>query len=111
MLARADYFVGSYHSRWAKLVEGLRHGLYQKDRATSVDASVDHADLYSIIHRMFHRGVSHAAEESHCVFQDRVAASSPHPKCGCPASALRCLPTGERRHDMACVQGRELVVA
>ena len=62
VLARADYFVGSYHSRWAKLVEGLRYGLYRKDRTTSVDASADHGDLYSIIRRLFHGKVSHAAK-------------------------------------------------
>lgn len=53
MLARADYFVGSYHSRWARLVEWLRYGLYQKDRATSVDASVDRGDLFTVIHGLF----------------------------------------------------------
>ena len=76
VLARADYFVGSYHSRWAQLVESLRYGLYGNDRTTSVDASVDHGDLYSIIHRMFHGKVSNAAGGHHAVPQDRVAHSA-----------------------------------
>jgi hypothetical protein len=53
VLARADYFVSSYHSRWSKVVEWMRYGLYHKDRSTAVDASADHADLYSIITSLF----------------------------------------------------------
>ena len=57
MLARADYFVASYHSKWSKLVEWLRYGLYQKDRSSSVDASADHADLFTVIYTLFNNKV------------------------------------------------------
>ncbi len=40
-------------ARWSKIVEWLRYGLYNKERSTSVDASSDHADLYSLIHSIF----------------------------------------------------------
>ncbi len=53
VMGRADYFVASYHSKWAKLVEWLRYGLYQKDRSSSVDASADHADLFTVIYGLF----------------------------------------------------------
>ncbi|CAL8466399.1 g5935 [Coccomyxa elongata] len=53
VLARADYFVSSYHSRWSNIVEWMRYGLYNKERSTAVDASSDHADLYSLIHSIF----------------------------------------------------------
>ena len=35
------------------MVEALRYGLYHQDRATTVDASPDHADLFSRIHGLF----------------------------------------------------------
>lgn len=57
MLARADYFVASYNSKWSKLVEWLRYGLYQKDRSSSVDASADHADLFTVIYGLFNNKV------------------------------------------------------
>lgn len=53
VMGRADYFVASYHSQWAKLVEWLRYGLYQKDRSSAVDASADHADLFTVIYSLF----------------------------------------------------------
>ena len=65
MLARADFFVGSYHSKWARLVEWLRYGLYQKDRSSSVDASADHADLFTIIYSLFHSKVCPVIESLH----------------------------------------------
>lgn len=34
-------------------MEWLRYGIYNKERSTAVDASSDHADLYSLIHSIF----------------------------------------------------------
>ena len=61
VLARADYFVASYHSKWSKLVEWLRYGLYQKDRSSSVDASADHADLFTVIYTLFNNKVGNVS--------------------------------------------------
>ena len=61
VLARADYFVASYHSQLGKLVEWMRYGLYQKDRSSTVDASADHADLFTVIYGLFNAKVRHSS--------------------------------------------------
>ena len=53
LLAHTDYFVGSYNSRWPRVVQYLRYILYNKDRSTSVDASAYHLDLFSNIKYIF----------------------------------------------------------
>ncbi len=45
--------MGPLAARWSKVVEWMRYGLYRKDRSTALDASSDHADLYSIISSIF----------------------------------------------------------
>lgn len=53
LLAHTDYFIGSYNSRWPRVVQYLRYVLYNKDRSTSVDASAYGLDLFSNIKRIF----------------------------------------------------------
>ncbi|CAL8469442.1 g8983 [Coccomyxa elongata] len=53
LLAHTDYFIGSYNSRWPRVVQYLRYVLYDKDRSTSVDASAYGLDLFSNIQRIF----------------------------------------------------------
>ena len=55
LLAHTDYFVGSYNSRWPRVVQYLRYVLYGKHRFTSVDASYYQLDLLSHIKRIFYR--------------------------------------------------------
>ena len=53
LLAHTDYFIGTYNSRWPRVVQYLRYILYSKDRSTSVDASAYRLDLFSNIARIF----------------------------------------------------------
>lgn len=53
LLAHADYFVGSYNSRWPRVVQYLRYILYSKERDTSVDASAYSLDMFSNIRQIF----------------------------------------------------------
>ena len=53
LLAHTDYFVGSYNSRWPRVVQYLRYILYSKERDTSVDASAYGLDMFSNIKRIF----------------------------------------------------------
>ena len=53
ILAEVDYFVGSYNSRWPRVVQYLRYVLHGKDRSTAVDASLYGLDLFSNIKRIF----------------------------------------------------------
>lgn len=55
LLARADYFVGSWNSGMAVLVDALRYGLHGKDRCTSLDASSARLDFCSRIRDFFLR--------------------------------------------------------
>jgi hypothetical protein len=55
LLAHTDYFIGSYNSRWPRVVQYLRYVLYNKDRSTSVDASAYGLDLFSNIKRIFQK--------------------------------------------------------
>ncbi len=34
-------------------MEWIRYGLYHKDRATTIDASPDQGDLFTVIHGLF----------------------------------------------------------
>jgi hypothetical protein len=56
LLAHTDYFVGSYNSRWPRVVQYLRYVLRGKDRDTSVDASAYGLDMFSNIKRIFQQG-------------------------------------------------------
>ena len=53
LLAHTDYFVGSYNSRWPRVVQYLRYILYGKERDTSVDASAYGLDMFTSIKRIF----------------------------------------------------------
>ena len=53
LLAHTDYFVGSYNSRWPRVVQYLRYILYSKDRDTAVDASAYGLDMFTNIRRIF----------------------------------------------------------
>ena len=53
LLAHTDYFVGSYNSRWPRVVQYLRYILYGKDRDTAVDASAYGLDMFTNIRRIF----------------------------------------------------------
>ena len=56
LLAQADYFVGSWNSGMAVLVDALRYGgRYGKDRCTSLDASSARLDFCSRIRDFFLR--------------------------------------------------------
>lgn len=55
LLANADYFVGSWNSGMAVLVDALRYGRYGKDRCTALDASSMRLDFCSRIRDFFLR--------------------------------------------------------
>lgn len=55
LLARADYFVGSWNSGMAVLVDALRYGRYGKDRCTALDASSARLDFCSRMRDFFLR--------------------------------------------------------
>ena len=46
LLTHADYFVGTTNSGLPHVVEVLRFAVYNKDRATFVDASLQHRDWH-----------------------------------------------------------------
>lgn len=55
LLAHADYFVGSWNSGMAVLVDALRYGRYGKDRCTALDASSARLDFCSRMRDFFLR--------------------------------------------------------
>ena len=55
LLAHADYFVGSWNSGMAVLVDALRYGRYGKDRCTALDASSERLDFCSRMRDFFLR--------------------------------------------------------
>ena len=57
LMAATDYFVGSYNSRWPRVVNYLRYILRGKDRLSTVDASyyATKLDLLSKIKSIFEK--------------------------------------------------------
>ena len=53
MLTHADYFVGTTNSGLPHVVDVLRFAVYNKDRATFVDASFQHQDWHSRMRRFW----------------------------------------------------------
>ena len=61
LLTHADYFVGTTNSGLPHVVDVLRFAVYNKDRATFVDASFRHQDWYSRMRRFWHAKAEGAA--------------------------------------------------
>lgn len=53
LLTHADYFVGTTNSGLPHVVDVLRFSVYNKDRATFVDASFRHQDWFSRMRRFW----------------------------------------------------------
>lgn len=53
LLTHADYFVGTTNSGLPHVVDVLRFAVYNKDRATFVDASFRHQDWFSRMRRFW----------------------------------------------------------
>ena len=70
-------------------MEWLRYGLYNKERSTSVDASSDHADLYSLIHSIF-KGTPVRSYEQHTVFKRDCAVGRKIKRTATSCSAIAC---------------------
>ncbi|KAK9908258.1 hypothetical protein WJX75_004935 [Coccomyxa subellipsoidea] len=53
IMARSDYFIGSFESNLPHIIQTMRFALYLKDRRTFVDASAKHRDWYSSVREYF----------------------------------------------------------
>lgn len=53
IMARSDYFVGSFDSNLPHIIQTMRFALYLKDRRTFVDASAKHRDWYASVREYF----------------------------------------------------------
>ncbi|BDA44816.1 hypothetical protein COCOBI_06-2940 [Coccomyxa sp. Obi] len=53
IMARSDYFIGSFDSNLPHIIQTMRFALYLKDRRTFVDASPKHRDWYASVREYF----------------------------------------------------------
>lgn len=74
MLTHADYFVGTTNSGLPHVVDTLRFAVYNKDRATFVDASFRHQDWFSRMRRFWNAKAEGAARRLLSVGRRGVAA-------------------------------------
>ncbi len=78
LLTHADYFVGTTNSGLPHVVDVLRFAVYNKDRATFVDASFRHQDWYSRMRRFWHAKAEGAARRVLSIGQMRPDLGKSH---------------------------------